>query len=65
MVNSYISDVFFNMDHGWCNTAAQPGEDQFENLTQDAEMLISMLTECDAVKIPTVEELKSDFFKRL
>ena len=61
MVNSYISDVFFNMDHGF-NPDAQPGEKEFENINENAEMFISMLTECRAVNVPTVEELKNNFF---
>ena len=64
MVNTYISDVFFNMDHGSEKHGSM--DDQYPFMTENAEMLISMLTELDSdsCHIPTVEELKADYFSR-
>ena len=67
MVNSYASDVFFNMEHGFNpDPKNQLREDSFENLTENAEMFISMLTEYNVNPnlIPTVEQLKNDFINR-
>ncbi len=60
MVNTYVSDVFFNMDHSAASSS-------YANMDDNAEMLINMMTElgADSVWIPTVEELKEDFFSRL
>lgn len=64
MVNTYISDVFFNMTHGH---HPEGSEREREVMTENAEMLISMLTElsADSWHIPTVDELIQDFFDRL
>lgn len=64
MVNTYISDVFFNMDHG-CQVHGTI-DNQYPFMTENAEMLIAMLTELDSdsCHIPTVEELKADFSSR-
>ena len=67
MVNTYISDVFFNMDHGY-NINGSGDENDFENMNDNAEMLISMIREITpetSVYDVTVEELKADYFSRL
>lgn len=62
-MNTYISDVFFNMDH----TDPNSGILSNDLMNDNAEMLITMLVELDAdsCHIPTVEELKEDYFSRL
>lgn len=67
MVNTLISDVFFNMDHG-SDSAEYGKENAYKNMNDNAEMLISMIREITpntCVYDVTVDELIQDFFDRL
>ena len=65
MVNTYTSDVFFNMDHGH---HPEGSDREKEVMTENAEMLISMIREITpdtCVYDVTVEELITDYFDRI
>jgi hypothetical protein len=64
MVNTYITDVFDKMDHGVHVHGTI--KDPYPFMCDNAEMFITMLTEIgtNPILIPTVEELKADFYSR-